>query len=110
MAVLIVGELVFCINIVMGFFCARKDDQGEYIREVNKLANLYYSNGFKFDLLKTLPLGIVGNWYPYDERSIFKLLWLIKVFKIQTIFRALDQNFINPIIRRHHYSQVIKKE
>ena len=90
MAVLVVGESAFCINIVMSFFCARKDDQGEWIRDVNKLANLYYSNGFKFDLLKTLPLGIVGNWNPYDERSIFKLLWLIKVFKIQTIFRALD--------------------
>jgi hypothetical protein len=35
MAVLVVGELAFLSNILINFFCARKDDQGEYITDCN---------------------------------------------------------------------------
>lgn len=58
MAIIIISESFFFIDIVLGFFKQEMDDEGNSkFDPLEKIASNYFKNGFIIDFLTFLPLG-----------------------------------------------------
>ena len=99
MQTLIFGELCQLVNIILNFFKAYHEEGNEDF-EMNffKISDRYIKEELKTDLLIFIPFGLIGHISPYF--SNWKILWSIKVTRINELTDILDQKNINPIIRK----------
>lgn len=96
---IIVGEIFMLINTILKFFEAYKQE-GEDVYELSLSTIMvhYFKGEFKYDLFVLIPWGLVGH-YKEDLKPL-KILWIIKIIRIDKLFYFLDQKFSNSILRR----------
>ena len=83
---------------ILKFFLSYKEEGfREFETNFKKISRRYFKGKFKFDLLLFLPFALIGHIN--DNLSIFKVLWLIKMTRLESIFRILDQKYYMPILR-----------
>ena len=83
---------------ILKFFLSYKEEGFiEYETNFKKISKRYFKGKFKLDLLLLIPFALIGHIY--QNLSFFKCLWLIKMTRLESIFRILDQKYYMPILR-----------
>ena len=92
---LIFLESVFGCEIIIKFFLQKIDEKGQSLTEpLETVATNYFRSQFLIDLIVLLPLGGIFSLIDYR----WKLLWLIKAYRIKELQYYMSPRFFKPFI------------
>lgn len=75
----------------------KEEGNEEFEKNFFKISNRYIKDKLKIDLIILIPFGLLGHIRP--GLGHLKILWSIKVVRINKLTNILDSRYINPIIR-----------
>lgn len=101
-------EIIFVIFSLLQFVKAYTPEYSEKgtseVRDLKKIANRYFENGFLLDLLSLLPFQFMTL-----PRHRERLLFLLKVVRIRRGFELFNIPKFMKVIK-HHYEHKLKKK
>ena len=99
--VLVIFELQSLMDLIAGLFRAYKNEgeDEEYIVEPSTVTwhNLN-SKKFLFDLITYIPWGLFSFMASEENTKLFRLLQIIKVFRIRKIYRLLRHQHVSKLV------------
>jgi hypothetical protein len=73
-----------------------------------KLNKILFRGWFFFDIIAVLPFTyMLGN--NYNKNAKYQLLYLLKLFRLQKIFKLLEPRQFNNIVKNYYRAKMKKK-
>jgi hypothetical protein len=104
--VLILSHVVFGVDILLKFFRGYREDNGrefQYVRELGKTALHYIRSELWWDLMLTIPFGIILSQFN-PNLSFFNFIKILRIKDLFDLFRPLT---IKPIIREYYQNKLL---
>ena len=81
-------DFLFEVDLVMNFFTAYEDENGELIISRIKIAKAYLKSWFLLDLMSSVPISLILSFTDTDSTNVMNIR-ILKLSRLPRLYRLL---------------------